>query len=99
MSGLSLALRSTRWRRRRLREAFHEWWRVLFLVTLLALGVIVAEDHAAILRFVLHCRRAIGRCGLRAARHVVEPYPAHARGRPTLRRNCRRLLVTAPLRA
>src|SRR3954468_5689009 len=99
MSGLSFALWSTRRRRRRLREAFHEWWRILFLVTLLALGVIVAEDHAPILRFVLHCRRAIGGCGLLTCRHVVEPDAAHARGRPTFRRNCRRLLVTAPLRA
>src|SRR6185503_10448464 len=90
---------SRRWRRRRRREALHEWRRRLLLPLVVALHIIIAEDHATLRWLVLHRRRAIRGRRLLGRRNVVEPDAAHARGRPILGRNIRRLLLTTTLRA
>ena len=80
-----------------MREALHERRWILLLVSFVALRVVVAEDDAPVLRLVLHGRRAVRGCRLLTRWNVVEPDPAHARRRPTLRGNGWRLFVAAAL--
>ena len=59
-------------------------------VLVFVVDVVVAEDHAAVRRTVLHRRRAIGRRRLLRGRHPVEPDAAHALRRARVRRARRR---------
>src|SRR5206468_4959614 len=76
-SGLR-SVRSSRGWRWRLREVLHEWRRFLLVALVVLLRIIVAEDHATVLRLVLHRGRAIGRCRLLSRGHIVQPNPTHA---------------------